>query len=95
MRIDKLSKVEITLLNEDISTMENIILLALAKLNESPISEMRGSLIQCQCGMVGGELIATKEMMKKIGDAIDCEVRFYENNALPIDKNKRMVRFES
>ena len=100
MRIEKHSNVNINLVNSDIDAMRQIIMLACDQLNNSPVFHMRGTPIPSQAGMIGGELIAVREMIEEIGFAVGHNVSLKDlsiprNDIFPLDKNESLIKVES
>jgi len=98
MRIEKYRHVNINLVDCDVDAMRNIIELACAHLNNSTIYHMRNALIPQQAGLVGVDLILTREMIEEIGFAVSAEVSLKDlsivstNNVSPLDKQHSLVK---
>ncbi|MCP5245729.1 MAG: hypothetical protein H6937_07205 [Burkholderiales bacterium] len=67
MHIDNHHKVTIELHNSEIRIIREIMRLAHMQLNNSPVIHLRGILVPSQCGLMGSELIQTKQMIEEIG----------------------------
>lgn len=92
-----------TLYDNDIDLMKNILMLACWMLNQSPVSmTSRPAPIYSQCGFVGGELIATREMLERLNRGLNIpNSRFYLidldsminlNTMSPLDRNTSLVK---
>ncbi|SET40446.1 hypothetical protein SAMN05216326_12521 [Nitrosomonas marina] len=76
MHIDNHHKVTIELHDGDIKIMREIMRLAHMQLNNSPITYLRGILVPSQCGLIGSDLIHTKQMIEEIGREAGVELSF-------------------
>lgn len=100
MIIETTRKVEITLHDSDIDLMKNILMLACQMLNQSPVSKLsRPAPIYSQCGFVGGELIATREMLERLNRGlnnqfylIDIDSMTKLNTASTLDRSVSLVK---
>jgi len=100
MRIDSIKKTIIELYDNDINLMREIIKLAADQLNDSDVIHMRGSGMPSQAGFYGGELLAIREMIEKIGDAVEADITLSDLSikrykAPPLDKSQSLVVVES
>lgn len=97
MRIEKHRYVNINMVDCDVDAMRRIIELACAHLNNSAITHMRGVPIPQQAGLVGSDLISTREMIEEIGFAVGAEVSLKDlsllstNDVSPLDKQHSLV----
>jgi hypothetical protein len=96
MIINRLKRVEIILCDEDVYAMSNIIMLACAQLNDSPVFHMRGSLVSSQCGISGPALLELRDMLERIGYAVDYKVSLRDlsiprNDVSPLSKDMSLA----
>lgn len=81
MKISSLKRVDIELLGDDIYLMRQIIKLATNQLNDSEIMFMRGTTIPGQAGYIGSELLEIRDMIERIGEAVEVDVKLTDLTA--------------
>lgn len=100
MRVEATKSTIIELFDNDIDLMRAIIKLAADQLNDSEVIHMRGSGMPSQAGFCGGELLEIREMIERIGRAVeanitlsDLSIKRYE--APPLDKSQSLIVVEN
>lgn len=100
MRVEAKKSTIIELFDNDIDLMRAIIKLAADQLNDSEVIHMRGSGIPSQAGFCGGELLEIREMIERIGRAVEADITLRDlsiprNERPPLNKNESLIVMES
>lgn len=76
MRIEKLTKIDITLFDSDIYTMREIARLAYEHLHKQEAVQMRGVPLERQAGLVGPDLFRVKDALVRLGEATGIDLPY-------------------